>query len=116
MIRYLLDTCVISDFVKGEAGTLAKIQQALPAEIAISSLTVMELRYGLALNPQQAQKIEPLITDFIDSVITLPFTNSEANQVAQIRFPISKLRIGGGLFHGSEPLKSTQFSTIFGDH
>lgn len=78
MIRYLLDTCVISDFVKGESGTLAKIQQTLPADIAISILTVMELRYGLALNPQRAQKIEPLITDFIDSVITLPFTNSEA--------------------------------------
>lgn len=85
MIRYLLDTCVISDFVKGESGTLAKIQQTLPADIAISSLTVMELRYGLALNSQRAQKIEPLITDFINSVITLPFTNSEAEQVAQIR-------------------------------
>ncbi len=47
----------------------------------------MELRYGLALNPQRAQKIEPLITDFIDSVIILPFTNSEADQVTQIRAP-----------------------------
>ncbi len=60
-MRYLLDTCVISDFIKGEAGTQVRLKQTPPVDIAISAVTVMELRYGLVLNPQRAQKIEPTI-------------------------------------------------------
>ncbi|MEX0268567.1 PIN domain-containing protein [Leptolyngbyaceae cyanobacterium UHCC 1019] len=48
-MRYLLDTCVISDFIKGEPGTQARLKQTSPADIAVSVITVMELRYGLAL-------------------------------------------------------------------
>jgi tRNA(fMet)-specific endonuclease VapC len=84
-MRYLLDTCVISDFIKGEAGTKARLKQTLPADIAISAITVMELRYGLALNPQRAQKIEPTIASFLGSVTILPFSTVEAEQAAQIR-------------------------------
>lgn len=60
-MRYLLDTCVISDFIKGDIGTTTRFKQASPIDIAISAVTVMELRYGLALNPQRAQKVEPAI-------------------------------------------------------
>jgi len=38
-MRYLLDTCVISDFIKGEAGTTARLKQIPPADIAISAIT-----------------------------------------------------------------------------
>ncbi len=85
MIRYLLDTCVISDFIKGEPETTAKLKKTAPADIAISSITVMELRYGLVINPQRAQKIEPTISSFLSSVTTLPFNTAEAEQAAQIR-------------------------------
>jgi tRNA(fMet)-specific endonuclease VapC len=40
MMGYLLDTCVVSDFVKGEENTLKKLKSISPAEIFISSLTV----------------------------------------------------------------------------
>ncbi len=84
-MRYLLDTCVISDFIKGEAGTQTRLKQTPPADIAVSSITVMELRYGLALNPQRAQKVEPTIASFIASVTILPFDTTEAEQTAQLR-------------------------------
>jgi tRNA(fMet)-specific endonuclease VapC len=71
-MRYLLDTCVISDFIKGEAGTQARLKQTPPVDIAISTITVMELRYGLALNPQRAQKVEAAINSMISSVTILP--------------------------------------------
>ena len=45
----------------------------------------MELRYGLQLNPQRAQKIEPVIRDILASVIVLPFTDADADQAARIR-------------------------------
>jgi tRNA(fMet)-specific endonuclease VapC len=84
-MQYLLDTCVISDFVKGESGTQARIKQTPPADIAVSVITVMELRYGLQLNPQRAQKIESVIDSFLSSVTILPFDISESERAAQIR-------------------------------
>ncbi|GAP97331.1 type II toxin-antitoxin system VapC family toxin [Leptolyngbya sp. NIES-2104] len=84
-MRYLLDTCVISDFIKGETNTQSRLRQTSPADIAVSSITVMELRYGLALNPQRAQKIEPTIVSLLTSITILPFTAAEAEQAAQIR-------------------------------
>ena len=84
-MRYLLDTCVISDFIKGELGTQARLKQTPPNDIAVSVITVMELRYGLLINPQRAQKIEPAIVSFLTSVTTLSFGKAEAEQAAQIR-------------------------------
>jgi tRNA(fMet)-specific endonuclease VapC len=40
--------------------------------------------YGLALNPQYAQKIEPAIASILASVIILPFDAVEAERAAQI--------------------------------
>jgi tRNA(fMet)-specific endonuclease VapC len=84
-MRYLLDTCVISDFIKGEPGTQARLKQTPPNDIAVSVITVMELRYGLLINPQRAQKIEPAISSFLASVTILAFSNAEAERAAQIR-------------------------------
>lgn len=84
-MRYLLDTCVISDFIKGEVGTKVRLKQTPPVDIAVSAITVMELRYGLALNPQRAQKVEPAISSFLSSVTILPFSVVEAEQAAHIR-------------------------------
>ncbi|MGD1931269.1 MAG: type II toxin-antitoxin system VapC family toxin [Leptolyngbyaceae cyanobacterium] len=84
-MRYLLDTCVISDFIKGEPGTMAKLKQTSPVDIAISAVTVMELQYGLVLNPQRAQKVEPAISSILAAVTMLPFSNDEAEQAARIR-------------------------------
>jgi len=84
-MRYLFDTCVISDFIKGELGTKLRLKQTPPADIAVSAITVMELRYGLALNPQRTQRIEPASSSFLSSVTILPFNTVEAEQAAQIR-------------------------------
>jgi tRNA(fMet)-specific endonuclease VapC len=84
-MQYLLDTCVISDFIKGESGTQTRLRQTPPSDIAVSAITVMELRYGLLNNPQRAQKIEPTISSFLASVTVLAFSTAEAEQAAQIR-------------------------------
>lgn len=92
-MRYLLDTCVISDFIKGEAGTTVRLKQTPPVDIAISAITVMALRYGLALNPKYAQKVEPAIASFMASVTILPFSTVEAEQAARIRAALKASRL-----------------------
>ncbi|WP_017659426.1 type II toxin-antitoxin system VapC family toxin [Baaleninema simplex] len=84
-MRYLLDTCVISDFVKGEIGTQTRMKQTSPNDIAVSSITVMELRYGLKLNRKRESEITPLLTRFMDAVTVLSFESETAEQAAQIR-------------------------------
>ncbi|MEM6253508.1 MAG: type II toxin-antitoxin system VapC family toxin [Cyanobacteria bacterium P01_D01_bin.156] len=89
-MQYLLDTCVISDFIKGEPGTQTRLKQTSPADIAVSVITVMELRYGLLNNPQRAKKIEPAITSLLNSISILEFSDADAEQAAQIRSTLKK--------------------------
>jgi len=91
-MAYLLDTCVVSDFVKGEQNTLNKLKLISPTDLFISSLTVMEIKYGLAINPAKAIKIQPLIETFLISITVLNFTSQEAEKAAEIR---SILKIAG---------------------
>lgn len=85
MMGYLLDTCVISDFVKGEENTLKRFKASTPSDIFISSLTVMEVKYGLAINPLRAIKIQSLMESLLSSITILPFGVEEAEQTARVR-------------------------------
>ena len=49
---YLLHTCTVSDFIKGDENTLFKIKAKSPTQIKISIITAYELRYGLKKNPR----------------------------------------------------------------
>lgn len=84
-MKFLLDTCVVSDFVKGEPNTLHHIKATSPADIALSSITIMEIYYGLALNPKHAKKIQSVIMDFLASVTILEFNRDDAEQAAMLR-------------------------------
>jgi len=84
-MKYLLDTCVISDFIKGEPKTLTRLKNVSPTDIAVSSITVMEIEYGLALNPKLAKKIKTIVMDFLSAVTVLNFNSDDARAAAIIR-------------------------------
>lgn len=84
-MKYLLDTCVISDFIKGETNTLHRLKNISPTEIAISTITIMEIEYGLALNPKLTKKIKPVILDLLTVVHVLDFESNDAIQTAMTR-------------------------------
>lgn len=86
---YLLDTCVVSDFIKGEPGTLKKVKAIAPSYISLSSLTLFEIGYGLKKNPTKASLIEPILRDFIHVLTILPFAEGEANKAAFIRHELA---------------------------
>jgi tRNA(fMet)-specific endonuclease VapC len=58
-VKYLLDTTVISDFVRGQWAVRERLLRTSPSELAVSALTVMEVEYGLARDPARAQRIRP---------------------------------------------------------
>ena len=84
-MKYLLDTCVISDFVKGDPNVQARLKAERPFDIAISSVTLMEIHYGLTLNPARAKKIAPIIESILKIITVLPYEDKEALITAKIR-------------------------------
>lgn len=84
-MKYLLDTCTVSDFVRGDAGVLATMKSTPPDEIAVSVVTRMEIDYGLLLNPQRARKLAPVLNAFLSSITTLPFDEADAKAAASLR-------------------------------
>lgn len=84
-MKYLLDTCTVSDFVRGDATVLATVKSTPPDEIAVSVVTRMEIDYGLLLNPQRARKLAPVLNAFLSSITTLPFEEADAKAAASLR-------------------------------
>ena len=84
-MRYLLDTCTVSDFVKGQPSVLARVKATQPDLIGVSALTRMEIDYGLALNTERAKKLTPILDAFFSAIATLPFDEADAQAAAAIR-------------------------------
>lgn len=84
-MTYLLDTCTVSDFARGERNTLRYIKLMTPSDVFISAITLMEINYGMLVNPEKTAKVRSVIEDFLDSITILPLTETEANEAAKIR-------------------------------
>lgn len=89
-MTYLLDTCVISDFVKGLPATLERIKETSPDLIAVSAISRMEIEYGLNLNPERARKIVPVLQAFLASIRVLPFGETDAQVAGTIRASLQR--------------------------
>lgn len=84
-MNYLLDTCAISDFFKKIPSTIHRLECSSPQEIHVSSITVMEIEYGLALNPEKEKKIRPVWDSFLETIEVLEFCNKCATRAATLR-------------------------------
>jgi tRNA(fMet)-specific endonuclease VapC len=84
-MKYLLDTCTISDFVRGQAGVLRHFHETPPEVLAVSSLTVMEIEYGLKLNAARARKIEEVINALLGRIHILAFEREDAQVAGSLR-------------------------------
>ena len=63
-------------------------------DIAISSITVMEIEYGLKLNEARSAKIGPLWEALLEEVYVFPFKEKEAVSTAFLRTHLKKQIIG----------------------
>lgn len=89
-MKYLLDTCTVSDFVKGQPAVLARIKSTTPSLIAVSSITRMEIEFGLQLNPERARKLAPILNAFLNAITTLDFGEADAMAAAGIRAALQR--------------------------
>ncbi|MEM6830248.1 MAG: PIN domain-containing protein [Bacteroidota bacterium] len=89
---YLLDTCVIIDFVKGNERTIHLMKSKSPKFISISSITAFELTYGLEQSSKVKSRSRVIVKALLSEINLLPFESNAAIQAAKIR---NQLRIQG---------------------
>lgn len=90
-MNYLLDTCVVSDFFKKNPLTVQKLESISPNQVYISSITTMEIEYGLQLNGEREIKIRPLWNSFLKLIKVVPYTVECAEATAVIRKNLRKV-------------------------
>ena len=84
-MRFLLDTCVISDFTEGHPKVYERILALSPTDLAVSVITEMELAYGLFLNARIAERIKPIIDRFFREIRVLSFDRDTVEVTANLR-------------------------------
>lgn len=82
-MKYLLDTNVASDWLRGVATVVQRIQKSKPAELALSAVTAMELRYGAAR--KQSTKLIASVEGFLAGIAILPFEVQAAERAGILR-------------------------------
>lgn len=84
-MKFLVDTCVISDFVKGIQPVVSRFLSCQPDEIAVSSVTRMEVEYGLILDQKRARTLRQPLEKLFQSIHEISYTSEDALVSAQIR-------------------------------
>ena len=84
-MSYLLDTCTLSDYLKGDVNTMQRLKQEKPYKIFVSSITRFEIEYGLKLKPSLTKKNAPQLEAIYQKIKTIDFSIAEANIAAKIR-------------------------------
>jgi tRNA(fMet)-specific endonuclease VapC len=83
-LRYLLDTNTVSFHIRESSAPLRRRLRATPvSSVALSVVTEMEIRFGLARNP--GLKIAPAVEEFLLGITIIPLTSDAARRYARLR-------------------------------
>lgn len=83
-LQYLLDTNTVSFHLRRSSPTLQRRLKRTPASsVALSVVTEMEIRCGLARNPRL--RIAPLVEEFLAGITILPLDSAVARRYAKTR-------------------------------
>lgn len=91
-MKYLLDTCVITDFIKKDFGTRSNIKRIFPDKLALSIITVFEIKYGIELIKETKKGIfvEEMTNELITQINLLYIDEVVAIEAAKIRAELKK--------------------------
>jgi tRNA(fMet)-specific endonuclease VapC len=90
MTRYLLDTNIASCIIKGNSPAVDRhLVKVAMAQLAISTVTEGELRFGAARLPH-ATRLHNIIEDFFLRVAVLPWDSDAAQQYAHLRATLER--------------------------
>lgn len=91
-MKILLDTCTVSDYLRGLDPVVRRIQKAKPSDLAISAVTAMELRYGASR--RQSPKLTAAVDAFLKGITILPFEAESAERAGVLRASMEAKGLG----------------------
>ena len=90
-VRFLLDTNTVGFHIRRSSPRLRRrLRRTKADEVALSVITEMEIRFGLARQP--GLRIAPLVREFLAGIRILPLTSDAATHYARVR---AELDAGG---------------------
>lgn len=93
-MRYLLDTDVCIEAIRGREPVLSRVRAVSPDDLSVSTMTVAELRYG-ALNSGDPRRALALVEAFLSAPLeVLPFDEEAARHHAEVRLALRAQPIG----------------------
>ena len=85
-MKYLLDTCTVSYFLKENTNIIKHMQSVTPSELAISVITLLEIEYGFKLkNSKHMSLLYQKQQLFLNVINVVKFNNKTALIAANIR-------------------------------
>lgn len=95
-MNYLIDTCVVSDFFKKIPLIVENFESVAPDQINMSSITVMEIEYGLRLNLDKEKKIRPLWENLLNCINVIDYSSECARASASVRATLKAMGLSIG--------------------
>lgn len=90
MIRYMLDTDICIELIRGRAPAIFKrLRKLAPDQVAISSITLAELQYGSARSSDPPRH-QVILTTFLAPLVVLPFDDLAAEAYGPVRAELSR--------------------------
>lgn len=93
-MNYLLDTDTSIWVLREKEPVLSRFQSCSPAEVAVTSMTEAELRYGALKSSDPADAFVRLETFLAAVAASLPFDSEAARRHADVRYALRAQQIG----------------------
>jgi tRNA(fMet)-specific endonuclease VapC len=87
---YLLDTNVISYWMRGDLQLIQKIKSCSPAELSLSTITLAEIYYGIEKSPAKKKERRLKIERIKSQLEIYPFNETAAVKYGGIRAALEK--------------------------
>jgi len=87
---YLLDTNIISYWMRGDKKVIARIKKHTPADLSLSAVTLAEILYGIAKSPMKKKERRLKIKQISSLLALYPFDEAAAEEYALIRAQLER--------------------------
>lgn len=87
---YLLDTDIVSYWMRGDAGIIERIKSHSPVDLALSTITLAEIWYGIETSASKKKERQNKIDQIKAALRIYPFDESAALEYASIRSHLEK--------------------------
>jgi len=87
---YLLDTNIISYWMRGDKGVIDRIRMHSPKDLSISTITLAEILYGIEKSPIKKKERRFKIKQILSVLALYSFDESAAGEYAVIRAQLEK--------------------------